>query len=100
MHSYGLAYAVIATVVAAVAFHRATLAGSNPGSAALTGALAGLAWIVAVPVYLARFLSQALKPHPGGDRRHCPHCGHEFEGTRRYCIACGGQIWDDVLPDR
>lgn len=100
MHSYGLAYAVVAAVVATLAFYRATLAGSNPGYAALTGALAGLAWIVAVPIYLARALSQALKPRPGCDRRHCPHCGHEFEGTRRYCVGCGGQIWDDVLPDR
>lgn len=100
MRDYWLVYAIMATVVASLAFHRAARAGSNPGAAALTGALAGVAWIVAVPVYLAWALAQALKPHPGGDRRHCPHCGYEFEGTRRYCIACGGQIWDDVLPDR
>jgi hypothetical protein len=42
-------------------------------------------------------LLKFLRPDSTSPNRRCPHCGHEFEGTRRYCIACGGQIWDDVL---
>lgn len=39
----------------------------------------------------------ALKPLPDDGTRRCPHCGHAFERTRRWCLACGGQIWDEVL---
>lgn len=48
---------------------------------------------------LVRAAVAFLKPLPDDGKRRCPHCGHEFEGERRYCIACGGQIWDDVLSE-
>lgn len=59
--------------------------------------LAALAGVV-LAVLAARKIAALLKPLPEGKRR-CPHCGHEFEGERRYCLGCGGQIWDDVLSE-
>ena len=44
-------------------------------------------------------IREALRPRPEDLVRSCPHCGQEFEEIRRYCMACGGQIWDDVLPE-
>ena len=42
---------------------------------------------------------KALKPLPEDLINRCPHCGQSYEGTRRYCMACGGQIWSDVIPE-
>lgn len=100
MHIYSVAYVLIAVVVSAVTFRRIYRSGSNGGSALVIATVAGLGWMMTIPLFLARTMVEALKPVRDDGRRRCPHCGHEFEGTRRYCIACGGQIWDDVLPDR
>ena len=61
-------------------------------------------WLAgAVAIVLGAFamkrIATFLKPLPDTGKRRCPHCGHEFEGERRYCHACGGQIWDDVLSE-
>jgi hypothetical protein len=40
-----------------------------------------------------------LKPLPDTGVRQCPHCGHTYEGDRRYCLGCGGQVWDNVLHE-
>ena len=60
----------------------------------LAGALA-----VVLGAFAMKRIATFLRPLPGAGKRRCPHCGHEFEGERRYCIACGGQIWDDVLSE-
>ena len=52
--------------------------------------ISGMRWLLAK-------VRDLLKPAPDDGTRCCPHCGHTFEGTRRYCLACGGQIWDDVF---
>lgn len=62
-------------------------------------------WLLAFTAVVAalvaiRKLAAYLKPLPDAGTRRCPHCGHEFQGERRYCIACGGQIWDDVLSEK
>lgn len=61
-------------------------------------------WLYAAGALVAGFLlvrkaAVWLKPLPDDGKRHCPHCGHEFEGERRYCHYCKGQIWDDVLSE-
>lgn len=61
-------------------------------------------WAMAAAVALALVFATKkaiafLKPLPDDGKRSCPHCGHSFEGDRRYCLACGGQIWDDVLSE-
>lgn len=65
-------------------------------AAAVLG-LAGLWW---TGRRLVKKIMVFLTPPPDAGQRHCPHCGHAFEGTRRYCLACGGQIWDDVLDGK
>ena len=40
-----------------------------------------------------------IRPNPNDLRDLCPHCGEEIEKNRRYCMACGGQIWTNVLSD-
>ena len=60
--------------------------------------LIGAGVVGVVLVWGFRGVARALRPLPDDGVRRCPHCGHEFEGTRRYCLACGGQVWDDVLP--
>ena len=60
--------------------------------------LAGAVGLVAA-VLLVKKAVAFLKPLPDDGKRHCPHCGHAFEGERRYCHACKGQIWDDVLTE-
>ena len=49
-------------------------------------------------IKLLQWLFPFLKPLPE-DKRRCPHCGHEYEGDRRYCLACGGQVWDNVIDE-
>lgn len=59
----------------------------------------GLAALMLLGALGAKKLISLLKPLPDDGKRQCPHCGHSFEGERRYCLACGGQIWDDVLSE-
>tara|TARA_Y100000590_G_scaffold314185_1_gene355191 strand:- start:356 stop:487 length:132 start_codon:yes stop_codon:yes gene_type:complete len=40
-----------------------------------------------------------MRPNPEDLKDLCPHCGAEIEKTRRYCMACGGQIWTNVLSE-
>jgi hypothetical protein len=44
-------------------------------------------------------IREALRPRPEDLKVYCPHCGQELEETRRYCMACGGQVWTNVLSD-
>ena len=44
-------------------------------------------------------IRESLRPRPEDLISKCPHCGTSFEGTRRYCMGCGGQIWDEVLSE-
>ena len=44
-------------------------------------------------------IREMIRPNPNDLRNLCPHCGEEIEKNRRYCMACGGQIWTNVLSD-
>ena len=44
-------------------------------------------------------IREMIQPNPNDLRDLCPHCGEEIEKNRRYCMACGGQIWTNVLSD-
>ena len=44
-------------------------------------------------------IREMIRPNPNDLRDLCPHCGEEIEKNRRYCMACGGQIWPNVLSD-
>ena len=44
-------------------------------------------------------IREMIRPNPNDLRDLCPHCGEEIEKNRRYCMACGGQIWTNVLSD-
>ena len=55
--------------------------------------------IILLIYFLFPHLMKMLRPLPEDLIQRCPHCGQSYEGTRRYCMACGGQIWSDVLPD-
>ena len=44
-------------------------------------------------------IREMIQPNPNDLRDLCPHCGEEIEKNRRYCMACGGQIWTNVLSE-
>ena len=44
-------------------------------------------------------IREILRPRPEALKDLCPHCNEEVEENRRYCMACGGQIWTNVLSD-
>jgi predicted RNA-binding Zn-ribbon protein involved in translation (DUF1610 family) len=59
----------------------------------------GLAIFVWAAFRLLPKIREALRPRPEDLKFYCPHCGQEHEETRRYCMACGGQIWTNVLSE-
>lgn len=62
-------------------------------------ALLGLVIMIFVGFKLLPKIREALRPRPEDLKHYCPHCGEELEETRRYCMACGGQVWTNVLSD-
>jgi|TARA_B100001971_G_C17712279_1_gene297062 predicted amidophosphoribosyltransferase len=44
-------------------------------------------------------IREKIRPNLEDLKDLCPHCNEEVEKNRRYCMACGGQIWTNVISE-